>query len=187
MRVGIGYDVHAWAEDSELILGGVQIPSERGLAGHSDADVLVHAVMDALLGAAKLGDIGVLFPDSDETYRGADSLDLLQEVGLKLEESMYVIENIDATIVLQEPKLRPFIAMMETNIAMTLGLDVSQVSVKATTEEHLGFTGRGEGVKAFATCAIESMTRLMEESLFDQEVGGCNSGGCAGCSGCGSM
>ncbi|MDD7267577.1 MAG: 2-C-methyl-D-erythritol 2,4-cyclodiphosphate synthase [Lachnospiraceae bacterium] len=186
MRVGIGYDVHAFEDGRELILGGVRIPTERGLAGHSDADVLVHAIMDALLGAAKLGDIGLLFPDTDDTYKGADSMDLLQEVGLKLEEAMYVVENIDATVVMQAPKLRPFIPMMEANIAMTLGIEASQVSIKATTEEHLGFTGRSEGVKAVAVCAIESLTRLMEDSMFEESGGSC-SGGCRGCSGCGSM
>ena len=142
MRVGMGYDVHKLTEGRKLILGGVEIPHTLGLLGHSDADVLLHAVMDALLGAAALGDIGKHFPDTDERYRGISSLKLLAHVGGLLEECSYVIENIDATVIAQRPKLRPYIEEMERRIADTLGIDRSQVNVKATTEEHLGFTGR---------------------------------------------
>lgn len=144
MRVGSGYDVHRLVEDRDLILGGVKIPYELGLLGHSDADVLLHAIMDALLGAAALDDIGKHFPDSDEKYKGASSIMLLKEVGRILDENNYIIENIDSTIIAQRPKMRPYIADMRKNIADALGLDISRVSVKATTEEGLGFTGSGE-------------------------------------------
>lgn len=156
MRIGTGYDVHRLEEGYRLIIGGVEIPYEKGLKGHSDADVLVHAVMDALLGAAALGDIGKLFPDTDERYRGIFSLKLLARVGEVLSENGFRIENIDATIIAQAPKMRPYIDTMRQNMADTLGIDLSQVSVKATTEEHLGFTGRGEGISAQAAALLSS-------------------------------
>lgn len=153
MRIGHGYDVHRLVPGRKLILGGVNIPYEKGLDGHSDADVLVHAVMDALLSAAALGDIGKLFPDTDGRYLGADSIALLREVKGRL--MGYAISNIDATVIAQRPKLVPHIDAMRQNIAGALSLDVSQVSVKATTEEHLGFTGAGEGIAAHAVCLLE--------------------------------
>ena len=155
MRIGQGYDVHRLKEGRKLIIGGVEIPYEKGLDGHSDADVLLHAIMDALLGAAALGDIGLLFPDTDERFSGANSLKLLQKVKDVLDEKGYSICNIDATVIAQEPKLRPYIDLMRQNIAETLKMDVSQVSVKATTEEHLGFTGRKEGIAAQAVVLID--------------------------------
>ena len=157
MRIGQGYDVHRLKEGRKLILGGVEIPWERGLDGHSDADVLVHAVMDALLGAAALGDIGKLFPDTDEQYRGADSLKLLSVVGERLRENGWRVENIDSTIVAQRPKLAPHLPQMAVNMAAVLGLQADQVSVKATTEEKLGFTGSGEGMAAQAVCLLEKL------------------------------
>ena len=157
MRVGHGYDVHRLVEGRKLILGGVDIPYEKGLLGHSDADVLTHAVMDALLGAAGMGDIGLLFPDNDPAYEGADSLKLLAEVGDRLEKKLFYVENIDATIVAQAPKMRPHIDEMRDNIAKALKIDASLVNVKATTEEHLGFTGSGEGIAAHAVCLIDSL------------------------------
>ena len=156
MRIGQGYDVHKLTEGRKLIIGGVTIPFEKGLLGHSDADVLLHAVMDALLGAAALGDIGAHFPDTDDKYKGADSLKLLSEVGKMLDDKMLFIRNIDATIIAQAPKMRPYIDEMRKNIADTLDLDLDQVNVKATTEEHLGFTGRGEGISASAVCLLAS-------------------------------
>uniref|UniRef100_UPI0040281FAD 2-C-methyl-D-erythritol 2,4-cyclodiphosphate synthase n=1 Tax=Candidatus Scatomorpha intestinigallinarum TaxID=2840923 RepID=UPI0040281FAD len=155
MRVGTGYDVHRLVEDRKLILGGVEIPYEKGLLGHSDADVLVHAVMDALLGAAALGDIGGHFPDSDPRYEGADSLALLREVCRILREAGFEPGNVDATIVAQAPKLAPHIPAMRRNIAAAMGLDTSCVSVKATTEERLGFTGEGLGIAAQAAALID--------------------------------
>ena len=154
MRIGHGYDVHRLTEGRRLILGGVDVPYEKGLDGHSDADVLVHAVMDALLGAAALGDIGKLFPDNDERYLGCSSIGLLQQVAERLEREGYGVGNIDATIVAQRPKLAPFTQQMRCNIAEALGTELSRVSVKATTEEHLGFTGSGEGIAAHAVCCI---------------------------------
>ncbi len=154
MRIGFGYDVHAFATDRKLILGGVDIPHEMGLLGHSDADVLVHAIMDALLGAAALGDIGKHFPDTDPRFKGADSLILLTAVGNILKENNYSISNIDSTVVAQAPKLAPFIDIMRQNIANALCLDINQVSVKATTTEKLGFEGRKEGISSFAVAAI---------------------------------
>ena len=155
MRIGHGYDVHRLVECRDLILGGVLIPHRMGLLGHSDADVLLHAVSDALLGAAGLGDIGKHFPDTDPQYKGADSLKLLKTVGEKVENAGFRISNIDVTMIAQKPKLRPFIPQMEENIAHALGLDVSRVNVKATTEEHLGFTGREEGMACHAVCLLE--------------------------------
>lgn len=154
MRIGIGYDVHRLSEERKLILGGVEIPHSAGLLGHSDADVLLHAIMDAMLGAAALGDIGNHFPDTDPKYKGISSIKLLGHTGGFLEAAGFYIENIDAVIIAQEPKLRPYIAEMETNIASILNLDKSQVNVKATTEERLGFTGREEGIAAQAVCSI---------------------------------
>ena len=156
MRIGMGYDVHKFAEGRDLILGGVKIPYESGLLGHSDADVLTHAIMDALLGAAALGDIGKLFPDTDDKYKGADSIELLKDVGRRLEEKAFLIENIDATIIAQAPKMRPYIDEMRKKIADALLIDIDQVNVKATTEEGLGFTGRKEGIASQAICMITS-------------------------------
>ena len=155
MRIGHGYDVHRLVEGRKLILGGVEIPFEKGLDGHSDADVLVHAVMDALLGAAALGDIGKLFPDSDARYLGADSIELLKTVRTVLLENGWRLSNLDATVIAQRPKLAPYIDTMRKQIADALETDVGSVSVKATTEERLGFTGSGEGIAAHAVCLIE--------------------------------
>lgn len=155
MRIGHGYDVHRLFEGRKLILGGVEIPFEKGLDGHSDADVLVHAVMDAMLGAAALGDIGKLFPDNDDVYLGADSIVLLKRVREVLAQNGWKLSNLDATVIAQRPKLAPFIDTMRENIALALQTDVSNVSVKATTEEKLGFTGSGEGIAAHAVCLIE--------------------------------
>lgn len=155
MRVGMGYDVHRLTEGRKLILGGVEISYEKGLLGHSDADVLVHAVMDALLGAAALGDIGQHFPDTDPRYSGISSLKLLEHVGTLLEEHGFSVGNIDAVIIAQKPKMAPHIPQMRENIARTLGIAVSQVNVKATTEEGLGFTGQGEGISSQAVCLLE--------------------------------
>lgn len=154
IRIGHGYDVHRLTEGRPLILGGVHIPYERGLLGHSDADVLAHAVMDALLGAAALGDIGGLFPDSDERWRGADSLRLLEQVTALLAENGWEIGNVDATVLAQAPKLAPYIPEMRQKLAAAMGVNVSQVSVKATTEEHLGFTGAGEGMACHAVALL---------------------------------
>ena len=155
MRIGHGYDVHKLVEGRDLILGGVKIPYEKGLLGHSDADVLLHAVSDSLLGAAALGDIGVHFPDTDPAYKGADSLELLRIVGQKVAEAGYKVSNIDVTMIAQRPKLKDHIPTMRSNIARVLQLDVGQVNVKATTEEHLGFTGDGSGMACHAVCLLE--------------------------------
>lgn len=172
MRVGIGYDVHRLVEGRRLILGGVEIPYEKGLLGHSDADVLLHAIMDALLGAAALGDIGMHFPDTAEEYRGISSLKLLRKTGEMLEKQLYLIENIDATIIAQQPKMAPHIPQMKKNVADALCLDAGQVNIKATTEERLGFTGRGEGISAQAVCAIRpALDGLLDDRGFS----------CAGC------
>ena len=157
MRIGHGYDVHRLVAGRDLILGGVKIPHETGLLGHSDADVLTHAVMDALLGAAALGDIGKLFPDSDAKYKGADSLALAKEVARRLAAAGYRIGNVDATVVAEAPKLAPHVEKMRENLAGALGVDVSAVSVKATTEEGLSFTGAREGIAAHAVCLIENI------------------------------
>lgn len=155
MRIGHGYDVHKLVEGRKLILGGIDIPYEKGLLGHSDADVLVHSIMDALLGATALGDIGNLFPDNDPTYSGADSMLLLSEVCRILIKNNYRIVNIDSTVIAQAPKLKPYIQQMRENIAMTCNIDINQISVKATTEEKLGFTGSGKGISSHAVCLIE--------------------------------
>lgn len=176
MRVGMGYDVHRLVEDRKLILGGVEIPCEKGLLGHSDADVLLHAIMDALLGAAALGDIGKHFPDTDPAYKGISSLELLKKVGDLLEQQSFLIENIDATIIAQAPKMRPHIDTMRENIAGTLGIALEQVNVKATTEEGLGFTGSGQGISAQAICMLTSPFNLALEDSPSTK--------CQGCSGC---
>ena len=173
MRVGTGYDVHRLVKGRKLIIGGVEIPYEFGLLGHSDADVLTHALMDALLGAAALGDIGLHFPDNDPEYEGADSLKLLAAVRDKLQEKGFIVDNIDCTIIAQKPKMRPFIGQMKDNFAKTLGIDPEQVNVKATTEEGLGFTGSGEGIAAQAVCALSSVDDLYSP--------GDAAGGCAAC------
>ncbi|MBR5789655.1 MAG: 2-C-methyl-D-erythritol 2,4-cyclodiphosphate synthase [Lachnospiraceae bacterium] len=157
MRIGSGYDVHKLVSGRDLILGGVKIEHELGLLGHSDADVLTHAIMDALLGAAASYDIGYHFPDTDEKYRGANSLELLSRVKEIIGEKGYKVGNIDATVIAERPKLRPYIDEMRKNIADTLKIDIDQVSIKATTEERLGFTGREEGIAANAVCILESM------------------------------
>ena len=174
MRVGMGYDVHKLVEGRKLILGGVEIPHPLGLLGHSDAYVLVHAIMDALLGAAALGDIGRHFPDTDSRYKGISSMKLLEHVRDLLEENGYVVENIDATVIAQKPKLRPYIEQMEENIAETLGIAKDQINIKATTEEGLGFTGTQQGISAQAVCLLNG---FYESSVA---VGG----NCSGCSGC---
>lgn len=156
MRIGHGYDVHKLVEGRKLIIGGVDIPYELGLLGHSDADVLLHAISDAILGAAALGDIGGMFPDTDEKWKGADSLVLLEAVVKRVNDEGYVIENIDSTLIAQQPKMKPYILSMRKNIAKACGIDVSQVSVKATTEEQLGFTGRKEGISAHAVVLLNN-------------------------------
>ena len=177
MRIGQGYDVHRLVEGRKLILGGVEIPYEKGLLGHSDADVLVHAVMDALLGAAALGDIGQHFPDTDPKYEGISSIRLLRNVGELLEREGYVIENIDATIIAQRPKLAPYRPRMAENITRALKLEEGRVSVKATTEEGLGFTGSGEGISAQAITLLTSMA----DYCYDDRMG---NNGCKACPGC---
>ena len=177
MRIGTGYDVHKLVEGRKLILGGVEIPHSLGLLGHSDADVLLHAIMDALLGAAALGDIGRHFPDTDPAYEGISSLKLLEHVAGLLTEQGYIVGNIDATVIAQRPKLRPYIAEMEENVAAALGIAGDQVNIKATTEEHLGFTGREEGISAQAVCILQD--------LYEASVpAGASAGGCSGCTGC---
>ena len=177
MRIGTGYDVHKMVEGRDLILGGVNIPYEKGLLGHSDADVLLHAIMDAMLGAAALGDIGKHFPDTDETYKGASSIELLKRVGEIIEENHYIVENIYSTIIAQRPKLASYIPTMRENIAKVLGLDISQVSVKATTEEGLGFTGSGEGIAVQAVALLNTVGNYVYRDVMEE-------GGCSGCSGC---
>lgn len=178
MRVGMGYDVHKLVEGRKLVLGGVDIAYERGLLGHSDADVLVHAVMDALLGAAALGDIGKHFPDTDERYKGISSIRLLEHVAGLLEEKGYIVENVDATVIAQRPKLRPYIDKMCKNMADALGVEQEQINVKATTEEGLGFTGSGEGISAQAVCLLEKVTNY---SSFDVTPEEHPCGACEGC------
>lgn len=179
MRVGMGYDVHRLVEGRKLIIGGVEIPYEKGLLGHSDADVLLHAIMDALLGAAALGDIGKHFPDTDERYKGADSMKLLSEVKRLLEEKLYIIENIDATVIAQSPKMAPYIDQMRENICNCLCIDKDQVNIKATTEEKLGFTGGGLGISSQAVCLIESAFNYSGDDAGSVRTAGC--GGCGGC------
>ncbi|MDU8966257.1 2-C-methyl-D-erythritol 2,4-cyclodiphosphate synthase [Clostridium tertium] len=155
MRIGLGYDVHRLVEGRDLIIGGVKIPYEKGLLGHSDADVLLHAIMDSLLGASALGDIGKHFPDTDEKYKGISSIKLLEEVGKLLLNNGYSINNIDSTIIAQKPKMAPFIQQMRENISNALNIDLMQINVKATTEEGLGFTGNGEGISSQSICLLE--------------------------------
>ncbi len=181
MRIGMGYDVHKLVEGRDLIMGGVKIPYEKGLLGHSDADVLLHAISDALLGAAALGDIGKHFPDTDPAYKGISSIILLEHVGKLLEEEGFLIENIDATIIAQRPKMRPYIDTMRENIANALGIEVSQVNVKATTEEGLGFTGTGEGISSQAICMLTSPFNLTARDVSVEDEA---ERGCAGCGGC---
>ena len=178
MRAGIGYDVHKLVEGRKLVIGGITIPYEKGLAGHSDADVLIHAVMDALLGAAALSDIGKHFPDTDDAYKGISSMELLKHVGKLIEEKLYVISNIDATIIAQMPKMAPYIDDMKANITNTLNLREDQVNIKATTEEGLGFTGRGEGIAAQAVCGLEEVANFSYDIMKEAEQA------CAGCGGC---
>lgn len=178
MRIGMGYDVHKLVEGRKLILGGVEIPYEKGLLGHSDADVLLHAIMDALLGAAALGDIGKHFPDTDPAYKGISSIRLLEHVADLLEEHQFLIENIDATIIAQRPKMRPYIDTMRENIAKALKIESDQINVKATTEEGLGFTGSGEGISSQAICMLEKVMNYSSVYVTAQ------TGGCAGCQGC---
>ena len=180
MRIGQGYDVHKLTDGRDLILGGVKVPYEKGLLGHSDADVLVHAVMDALLGAAALGDIGEHFPDTDPAYRGISSVELLKRVGALLEEMGYVIENIDATIIAQRPKLKDYRPQMAENIAAALKIPADRVSVKATTEEGLGFTGSGEGISAQAITLLTAVgDYCYDDKIMDGGCQGCG-GGCCG-------
>lgn len=177
MRVGLGYDVHKLVEGRKMIIGGVEIPYEKGLLGHSDADVLLHAVMDALLGAAALGDIGKHFPDTEAEYKGADSMKLLEKVQKLLEENLFFIENIDAVIIAQHPKMRPYIDTMRENIARVLGITLEQVNIKATTEEGLGFTGSGEGISSQVICMLTSPINMATEDMTVQTK-------CEGCNGC---
>ena len=177
MRIGTGYDVHKLVEGRALILGGVAIEHSLGLLGHSDADVLLHAIMDALLGAAHLGDIGKHFPDTDERYKGISSIKLLEEVREKLLQKGYIPGNIDATIIAQAPKLRPYIEKMEENVAAALRIDRECVNIKATTEEHLGFTGREEGISAQAVCLLENIYEA-SSAVYDSDAK------CASCGGC---
>ena len=180
MRIGSGYDVHKLVESRELILGGVTIPYEKGLLGHSDADVLIHAIMDALLGAAALGDIGKHFPDTDASYKGVSSIELLKKVKSLLEGKLYIIENIDATIIAQRPKLASYIPEMVHNIAAALEIEEDRVNVKATTEEGLGFTGEGLGIASNAICLLENMLNYQ----YDVTPGTQEESKCSGCSGC---
>lgn len=173
MRVGMGYDVHKLVEGRALILGGVEIPYERGLLGHSDADVLLHAITDALLGAAALGDIGKHFPDTDPAYKGISSLRLLEHAGKLLEEKNYVVENIDATIIAQKPKMAPYIPAMRENVAKALQISVDQINIKATTEEGLGFTGSGEGISSQAICSLLPVANYAYEDVMQAGCGGC--------------
>ncbi len=173
----MGYDVHKLVEGRELIIGGITIPYEKGLLGHSDADVLLHAIMDSLLGAAALGDIGKHFPDTAPEYKGVSSMKLLEQVGKLLEENYFFIENIDATIIAQAPKMRPHIDTMRENIARILGIDISQINIKATTEEGMGFTGAGDGIKSQSICLLTSPVNFYTEDVMSQNK-------CSGCGGC---
>lgn len=188
MRVGMGYDVHRLVEGRDLILGGVTVPYEKGLLGHSDADVLVHAIMDAILGAAALGDIGKHFPDTAKEYEGISSIVLLEKVKELVEKECYIIGNIDATIIAQRPKMAPYISQMITNIAKTLHISEKQINVKATTEEGLGFTGSGEGISVQAICLLNTVDNYAYDGtdsvayVYDPEA--VETRDCAGCQGC---
>lgn len=175
MRIGNGYDVHRLGEGCDLIIGGIKIPWDKGLIGHSDADVLTHAIMDALLGAAALGDIGLHFPDTDPGLKGVDSFKLLERTKELIEEQGYFIENIDATVIAQAPKLRPYIEDIRKRYSETLDIDINCINIKATTEEHLGFTGRQEGIAAQAVCLLADIRDRASADV---------TGGCAGCAGC---
>ncbi len=177
MRIGMGYDVHRLVEGRDLILGGVKIPYEKGLLGHSDADVIVHAIMDALLGAAALGDIGRHFPDTDSAYAGISSIKLLEHVQKLLEEHLFIIENIDATIIAQKPKMAPYREEMMENVARALKIERNQVNIKATTEEGLGFTGAGEGISAQAICLLTTVA----DSRYVDTTNCAGTGCCGGC------
>lgn len=181
MRVGMGYDVHKLVEGRKLIIGGVDIPYEKGLLGHSDADVLVHAIMDSLLGAAALGDIGKHFPDTAEEFKDADSMKLLEEVGKLIDKENMIIVNIDATIIAQKPKMAPYIQSMRENISKRLGIDLNQVNIKATTEEGMGFTGEGKGISSQAICLLETVDNFdyRINSVVDNSETKCS--GCKGC------
>ena len=177
MRIGTGYDVHRLTEGRKLIIGGVDIPYEKGLLGHSDADVLLHAIMDALLGAAAMGDIGKHFPDNDERYSGISSIELLKKVSQMISDGNYIIENIDSTVIAQKPKLSPYVDKMRQNISEALGIPKGCVSVKATTEEGLGFTGNGDGIAAQAAVLLSTVENYAYDGMT-----GC--GGCPDCPGC---
>ena len=181
MRIGMGYDVHRLAEGRKLIIGGVDIPYELGLDGHSDADVLLHAIMDSMLGAAGLGDIGKHFPDTDDRYKGADSMELLKEVGHLIDNENYIIGNIDATIIAQRPKMAPYISEMKKNISEALSIEEKRINVKATTEEGLGFTGEGKGISAQSICLLETVD---DYSYMPVDETGYIKNNCGSCSGC---
>ena len=185
-RIGQSIDIHQLVEGRDLIIGGVQIPYEKGLLGHSDADVLLHAIMDALLGAAALGDIGKHFPDTDSKYKGISSIKLLEYVRELIDDELYVVGNIDATIIAQRPKMAPYIEQMKKNVADALAIEVSQVNIKATTEEGLGFTGSGEGISAQAIASLETIVNYSYGVGPADVSSGCagSCGGCTGCSGC---
>lgn len=188
MRVGMGYDVHKLVEGRDLILGGVCIPYEKGLLGHSDADVLLHAIMDAMLGAAALGDIGRHFPDTDDSYKGISSIELLKHVKSLIDKENYVIGNIDATVIAQRPKLASFIPQMVKNIATALQVEENQINIKATTEEGLGFTGNGEGISSQAICLLNSVDNFAYNGrdgvVYSYDPNEQASSGCGNCSGC---
>lgn len=184
MRIGSGYDVHRLCEGCPLIIGGVTIPYELGLLGHSDADVLLHAIMDSLLGAAALGDIGRHFPDTDASYKNISSLELLKKVKELIEDKLYFIENIDATIIAQKPKMAPYIPAMIEKISKTLGIKEDQINIKATTEEGLGFTGEEKGISANSICLLTSVDNYKYAGGMDYMADVQSTGGCAGCSGC---
>lgn len=179
MRIGMGYDVHKLAENRKMIIGGVEIPYEKGLLGHSDADVLIHAIMDALLGAAALGDIGKHFPDNDEQYRGISSVKLLEHVRELIADEGYVIGNIDATIIAQRPKMSPYREQMRENIAKALGISINQIGIKATTEEGLGFTGAGEGISSQAIALLETVENHIYDDIYASDMSKCER--CCGC------
>lgn len=179
MRIGMGYDVHKLVEGRKLIIGGVEIPHEKGLLGHSDADVLLHAIMDALLGAAALGDIGKHFPDTDPEYSGISSIKLLEHVGKLLSDKLYIIGNIDATVIAQKPKLAPYREQMIKNVARALNISENQINIKATTEEGLGFTGSGEGISSQAIALLETAANYSYDVLGESASAKCR--GCTGC------
>lgn len=183
MRIGMGYDVHKLVEGRPLIIGGVNIPYEKGLLGHSDADVLVHAIMDSVLGAAGLGDIGQHFPDTDDEYKGADSLKLMEAVAKLIDKENMLVGNIDATIIAQKPKMAPHIGQMRENIAKALGIDKSQVNIKATTEEGLGFTGEGMGISSQSICLLETVSNFDYRDNYNIEDVTRKCAGCQGCAG----